>query len=877
MGAMIEIRLERDSMCSPCIHPDLKLFFVLEGTVSLGCEDQVFALSREDVIVVGSGKRHSWRMSDGALLGCLFLSEQKLEQLLHQDTVVFWCNSALGEAEVYSQLRHLLKKLFWEYAKGTGRDEIYLRRLFYEVLQELTQEFLLNAGALKGTACAQEKERDMERKGLIVRYIRQHYREPLSLQDLADELGLSAAYLSKYIKRRFGMGFLQYVTQVRLQYACGLLLHSEQSMMQVALETGFGSLSSFNRVFKEAYGVTPSAWRKEQPKQDGAETTLWEQSHVKENTLWEQSHVKEKIAPRQGNLSGSAGSFASQISVVVPAGEETMLSANWNQMINIGTAKELLDSEMQEHVLYLKELLHFRYVRFWDLYSPQMFLDYHTPGKKYNFGRLDRVLDFLLLHDLIPYIELGEKTKKLLKNRGELLIGEKGDFFTEEGAWAYFIDCLAHHLVRRYGAKEVQKWRFELWMKEYYPNEEISSDQAAPYGRAPDRAAAAMDEGAHGSRTTAKAHDGRKTAEAHDERKNAESQDFLQKMAESYLQRFDQAAEILRRHIPGVQIGGSGVSFQYGREFFAQYLSMWAAHDQRPDFLSVYLYPYATEAERGRRRNQSADRDFLKNRLHEIKAIIGRSPLKGIRLHVTEWNFTVSSRNVLNDSCNKGAFVLKTIIDAAGEAELLAYWFGSDLFADYYDSSSPLNGSGGLLTRDGIAKPACYAFDFANRLGSRLCHKGEHAMVTREGEQWRIVCHNYKHFQDQYRFVEENEIEIETQNQFLSDQRILRLNFVLPAAGKMEYRLKIYAVNRDWGSVQDEWLRMEMPTEMTPEDLRYLNRVSTPRMVIKRVRAEGSLTFTTSLQPGELQFIQVIPLAVPALPAQTVQPHAAPS
>ena len=54
-------------------------------------------------------------------------------------------------------------------------------------------------------------------------------------------------------------------------------------------------------------------------------------------------------------------------------------------------------------------------------------------------------------------------------------------------------------------------------------------------------------------------------------------------------------------------------------------------------------------------------------------------------LHVTEWSFTISNRNVLNDNCMKGAYLVKNMIDSIGLTDILGYWTGSDLYADYYD------------------------------------------------------------------------------------------------------------------------------------------------------------------------------------------------
>jgi|GEM_PF-3923288 len=57
----------------------------------------------------------------------------------------------------------------------------------------------------------------------------------------------------------------------------------------------------------------------------------------------------------------------------------------------------------------------FKYVRFWDIYAPELHLDIHAPNKHYNYSRLNEITDFLVSHHLKPYIELGFKPIRILK------------------------------------------------------------------------------------------------------------------------------------------------------------------------------------------------------------------------------------------------------------------------------------------------------------------------------------------------------------------------------------------------------------------------------------------------------------------------------
>ena len=97
-----------------------------------------------------------------------------------------------------------------------------------------------------------------------LRFIRENHANPaLRLRDAADACGLSACHFSATFSAAVGCGFSEYLTSYRLYCACALLTETENSVSEVAYETGFGSLSHFFRVFHQAYGCTPRDYRRQ--------------------------------------------------------------------------------------------------------------------------------------------------------------------------------------------------------------------------------------------------------------------------------------------------------------------------------------------------------------------------------------------------------------------------------------------------------------------------------------------------------------------------------------------------------------------------------------------------------------------------------------
>ncbi len=95
-----------------------------------------------------------------------------------------------------------------------------------------------------------------------IRYICNNYDKKFSIKELAAVNHYSVNYFRKVFKERTGMTPLDYVINVRLKMAAILLRSTDKSILSVAEECGFSTLSSFNRYFKSRYNMTPSQWRK---------------------------------------------------------------------------------------------------------------------------------------------------------------------------------------------------------------------------------------------------------------------------------------------------------------------------------------------------------------------------------------------------------------------------------------------------------------------------------------------------------------------------------------------------------------------------------------------------------------------------------------
>ena len=93
-------------------------------------------------------------------------------------------------------------------------------------------------------------------------YISQHYREQITLQDLANYVHLHPNYLCRLFKKYSGQTVFEYIAAIRVSYASQFIRRYNRPLQQIAVECGFNSMSYFTKKFKQHIGLTPYAYSK---------------------------------------------------------------------------------------------------------------------------------------------------------------------------------------------------------------------------------------------------------------------------------------------------------------------------------------------------------------------------------------------------------------------------------------------------------------------------------------------------------------------------------------------------------------------------------------------------------------------------------------
>lgn len=111
----------------------------------------------------------------------------------------------------------------------------------------------------RGPGIGDEKQYFIEE---AVKYIKEHFREKLTLEMVASKVFVNPKYFSHVFKKELGIAFTEYVVNLRIQYACKLLETTNYQAYRISLECGFSDPSYFNRVFYTQMNMTPQTYRK---------------------------------------------------------------------------------------------------------------------------------------------------------------------------------------------------------------------------------------------------------------------------------------------------------------------------------------------------------------------------------------------------------------------------------------------------------------------------------------------------------------------------------------------------------------------------------------------------------------------------------------
>ena len=774
----------------PESYRDPGILFVLRGRAQVKVGNEKAVLGVSDYYTINSYEHFSVETGEDSLVGGLMISYDGVQNYLDLAHYDIRCSSLMENSEVRERIRRRLMRLFASYRDMDNEEAAPVAAAFYELLYDLR----INCMVLKSGIRTGRKKNGIPAEITIRRYLEEHYQEKISLGDLSRETYFSEAYLSRFIKQRFGQNFGKMLTDIRLTHARQLLGEENTSILHVALESGFADTAALNKAFVAEYQVTPSEYRK-QVKQKNAQA-------LEQKT--ESSELDRKV---RDFFQGEGADYQTEEAEVQRLFADTdqfrRMTPFWSRMINGGRAAEMLKADVQMQILHLCREIGFQYVRIWDLWSPEVFI-YSGKGN-YNFSVMDAVMSFLYDNHLRPYLELGFKPIQINSDYFRPVYYEerKRPFETIE-AYCDCMEAMLRHYEWLYGHTFVESWYLELWM-------------------------------------------------------GVEETDLS-----LYLDNFDLVYNRLKNAFPGIRIGGVGTNRE-NRSEFEELIRLWSRRFNQPDFISVYIYPF----DNGFLREFTDDpaqavwktADYNVLFLDKVRHVLDDNELRTGELHVSEWNFTPGSRDMINDSSFKGAYVVKSLMEMMGRVDVAGYWPGLDLTSGYYDTKHLIDGRGGLLTKGNICKPAFYGFAFFSQLDPYLIAQDENMVVTtNRRSNYRIVCHNYAHPAENYYEIRKDTDAVVRESVEFFNYQTRAFRIVIRNVENGRYYVKKRLLDRRHGCVQNEWQHMGLSDALNVRDIEYLQGVCVPQITMDTVQVQNrELTIDYTLETNAILSIHIFP------------------
>ena len=239
-------------------HKEIELIYVRSGSCNLNITDQTFTAHAGDLVICESGVIHysnshnmdnslDFVIFDTSILGPLFHNPNFVHPLITSTQL-----EAYGLSDL---LHHLIDTVSLELEQKAP----YYREVVISSLQ--TFWFLLKRHHPRANAEQlpdNRRARTLADLQSLVSYIDEHYAENITLEFAAERMNFSHTYFSKMFKRLMGINFVTYLNMVRVEQAAFELRHTEKKFTDIALNCGFNNIRTFNRVFKEITGCTPS-------------------------------------------------------------------------------------------------------------------------------------------------------------------------------------------------------------------------------------------------------------------------------------------------------------------------------------------------------------------------------------------------------------------------------------------------------------------------------------------------------------------------------------------------------------------------------------------------------------------------------------------
>lgn len=236
-------------------HRSVEIFALFEGGLEFYVNEERYPLKPGEFMLVNSNEIHSIfspRMNQTVVLQIPLTTFEKY--YTDERFIYFSHSSRLQDEEVM----HLIREMYRTYVEKRCGYELMVQSQFYMLVYILVTKYRktdVNEEVIRNN-------RKLDRLSVITAYMKERYKEDISLERLAERFGYSPTYLSRMFQKYARTNYKVYLDSIRLEHAVKELVNTRNPIGEIAFANGFPNSRAFAKAFRKRYGMLPSEYRK---------------------------------------------------------------------------------------------------------------------------------------------------------------------------------------------------------------------------------------------------------------------------------------------------------------------------------------------------------------------------------------------------------------------------------------------------------------------------------------------------------------------------------------------------------------------------------------------------------------------------------------
>ena len=225
------------------------LIYCTEGKGIIEVEDQIYRLEKSDAFCIPRNVRHKYYADEKepwSILWVHFKGENTNYFPLEERKMVH-INSRHSDNRMMVLFNLLFRVLERNYTIG---NFIYISQVLSLILSEIYFREKVDESSVQDRHVT-----------MVIRYMYQHLRENLTLEEISEEVRLSKSYLNAVFKAQTGKSPVEFFIHLKMQEACKLLKSTDYYIYEVSSELGYTDQYYFSRIFKKVVGVSPKDYK----------------------------------------------------------------------------------------------------------------------------------------------------------------------------------------------------------------------------------------------------------------------------------------------------------------------------------------------------------------------------------------------------------------------------------------------------------------------------------------------------------------------------------------------------------------------------------------------------------------------------------------